>query len=95
MRRNVFMKKEQMLEAYKRAEIEWKSLSPKEKAKKIKAHIYALLENEDKDEKTRQELQAQIVMLEEVDSKEIESHLDMINNVIMENCMENIEKEWK
>ena len=86
------MKKEEMLEAYKKAEIEWKSLTPKEKAKKIKAHIYAVLENEDKDEKTRQKLQAQIIMLEEVDSEEIESHLDMINKVIMENCMESIEK---
>lgn len=89
------MNKEEALEHYRKIEREWKHLKPKEKAKKIKAHIYALLENEDKDEKTRQELQRQIVMLEEVDSKEIESHLDMINKVIMENCMENIEKNYK
>jgi len=89
------MNKKDALEQYKKTEREWEYLTPKEKAKKIKAHIYALLENEDKDEKTRQELQAQIVMLEEVDSEEMESHLDMINKVIMENCMKDIEKNFK
>lgn len=89
------MNKKEALEYYKKAEREWEHLTPKEKAKKIKAHIYALLENEDKDEKTRSELHAQIVMLEEVDSTEIESHLDMMNKVIMENCMKDIEKNFK
>lgn len=89
------MNKKEALEQYRKTEREWQHLTPKEKAEKIKAHIYALLENEDKDEKTRRELQAQIVMLEEVDSEEIESHLDMINKVIMENCMKDIEKNYK
>ncbi len=89
------MNKKEALEYYRKTEREWEHLAPKEKAKKIKAHIYALLENEDKDEKTRQELQSQIIMLEEVDSEEIESHLDMINKFIMENCMKDIEKNYK
>lgn len=89
------MNKEEMLEYYKKAEKEWEDLTPENKAKKIIVHINDLLDNEDKDEKTRQELQNQLIMLEEVDSKEIESHLDMINKVIMENCIKNIEENYK
>jgi len=89
------MNKEEMIKYYRKTEKEWEHLTPKEKVKKIKAHVNALLENEDKDEKTKQELQKQLIMLEEVDSEEMESYLDMVNKVIMEDCMKNIEENYK
>jgi hypothetical protein len=89
------MNKEEMLKYYRKTEKEWDQLTPKEKAKKIKAHINALLENEDKNEETKQELQKQLIMLEEVNSEEIESYLDKVNKVIMEDCMKNIEENYK
>ncbi|NFO48668.1 hypothetical protein FDB40_17610 [Clostridium botulinum] len=89
------MDKEEMIRYYKKAEREWEHLTPKEKAEKIKGHINALLENEEKDEGTKQELQKQLVMLEEVDNNEIEDYLDAVNKVIMENCMKNIDENYK
>lgn len=89
------MKKQQILKAYRKSEMEWKSLTPKEKSKKIREHIYVLLENEDKDDETRRGLQQQLIILEELESEELENYLDMLNETIMENCKENIEKNYK
>ncbi|MDB2160467.1 hypothetical protein PMX22_11685 [Clostridium butyricum] len=89
------MNKKEMLEHYRKTEREWRHLTAKKKAEKIKAHINHLLENEDNDTKTKQELHKQLIILDELESEEIESYLDMINKFIMENCMKNIKENYK
>lgn len=81
------MDREIITKAIKKTREEWNTFTPKQKAKKIRDHINNMLEDESLDKQTLNSLQNELIIIEELDSKEIESHLDLINDIILENAI--------
>lgn len=81
------MNKEKVIKACEKAKKEWNTFTADQKAKKIKKHIELMLNDETLDKKTIADLQNELLMIEELDSKMIESRLDMMKDCIIENAI--------